>query len=160
MLDLALGILHHLFAFALAAVLLAELVSVRRDMDAAAVRRVATMDTWYGVLADLVLGVGFARAIFAANGWDDYLHNALFWAKIGTFMVIALLSVPPTLAYLKWRRTGTAPTDEGIAGVRRYLWTEALRSCPREWCSSAWSPSSPALGRNGQSAKAGRLTVG
>ena len=34
------------------------------------------------------------------------------------------------------------------------------RSCPREWCSSAWSPRSPALGRNGQSARVGRVTVG
>src|SRR5688500_17846579 len=81
-------------------------------------------------IAGLILIVGFARAIFAAKGWDYYLHNAFFWAKIGTFVLIGLLSVPPTLAYLKWRRTGAAPTDEAIVGVRRYLWMEAVLFAP------------------------------
>jgi putative membrane protein len=100
------------------------LVSVRRGMDATAVARVAAMDAWYGVLAGLIVIVGFARAIFAAKGWDYYLHNEFFWAKIATFVVIALLSIPPTLAFLRWRRTSTLPTDKAVANVRRYLWIE------------------------------------
>ena len=68
------------------------------------------IDAWYGALAGLILIVGFSRAIFAAKGWAYYAHNAFFWAKIGTFIAIALLSVPPTLAFLKWRRTGASPT--------------------------------------------------
>jgi putative membrane protein len=123
-LDLVLAVLHHLFVFALFAVLFAELVSVRRGMDATAVARVAAMDAWYGVLAGLIVIVGFARAIFAAKGWDYYLHNEFFWAKIATFVVIALLSIPPTLAFLRWRRTSTLPTDKAVANVRRYLWIE------------------------------------
>src|SRR5512133_216007 len=43
---------------------------------------------------------------------------------------------------------------------RNFTREKLVRSCPRTWCSSAWSPCSPALGRNGQSAGAGRLTVG
>jgi putative membrane protein len=130
MLDLIMAILHHLVVFALFAILLAEFVSVRRGMDAATVARVVAADPWYGVLAGLVVVVGFARAIFAAKGWDYYLHNAFFWAKIGTFVVIGLLSVPPTLEFLKWRRTGTAPPDEGVARVRRYLWIEVALFAP------------------------------
>jgi putative membrane protein len=38
--------------------------------------------------------------------------------------VIGLPSVPPTLAFLKWRRAGVAPTDEAVAKARRYLWIE------------------------------------
>jgi putative membrane protein len=94
-LDLVLAILHHFFVFALFAVLFAEFVMVRRDIDAAAVARVVAIDAWYGVVAGLILIVGFSRAIFAAKGWDYYAHNTFFWAKIGTFVVIALLSVPP-----------------------------------------------------------------
>lgn len=97
-LDLVLAILHHLFVFALFAVLCAEFVTVRRGMEAAAVARVAAVDARYGALAILILIVGFARAIFAAKGWDYYAHSVFFWAKIGTFVAIGLLSVPPTLA--------------------------------------------------------------
>ncbi len=122
--DLVLAILHHLFVFALFAVLFAELVLVRSSMDTVAVARVQSMDAWYGVLAGLIIAVGFARAIFAAKGWDYYSHNLFFWAKIGTFVAIGLLSVPPTLAFLKWRRIGSVPADGAISKVRRYLWLE------------------------------------
>jgi len=71
-----------------------------------------------------ILIVGFSRAIFAAKGWDYYEHNAFFWAKIGTFVAIGILSVPPTLAFLKWRRTGAPPTDAAVHQARRYLWME------------------------------------
>ena len=123
-LDLTLAILHHFFVFALFGVLFTEFVTVRRGMDAAATARVVPIDAWYGILAALILIVGFSRAIFAAKGWTYYAHNAFFWAKIGTFAVIGLLSVPPTLAFLKWRRSGAAPTDEAVARVRRFLWSE------------------------------------
>ena len=63
---------------------------------------------WYGLLAGLIVVVGFSRAIFAAKGWTYYEHNALFWAKLATFALIGLLSVPPTLAYLRWRRASDA----------------------------------------------------
>jgi putative membrane protein len=123
-LDLILAILHHVFVFALFGVLFSELVVVRRGMDAAAVARVVPIDVGYGVLAALIVIVGFARAIFAAKGWTYYAHNAFFWAKIGTFIVIGLLSVAPTLAYLKWQRAGASPTDKAVANARRYLWME------------------------------------
>jgi putative membrane protein len=124
MLDLVLAISHHLIAFALFAVLLAEFVSVRRGMDAATVARISKVDVWYGVLAGLIVVVGFARAVFAAKGWPYYAHNLFFWAKMGTFMVIGLLSIPPTLAFGKWRRTSALPADDAVAKVRRYLWIE------------------------------------
>lgn len=124
MLDFILAILHHFFAFGLFAVLFAELVTVRSDMNNASVRRVAAIDAWYGALAALVLIMGFVRAIIAAKGWDYYMHNMFFWAKIGTFIMIGLLSIPPTLAFLRWRRLGNLPTNNAIAKVRRFLWIE------------------------------------
>jgi len=129
-LDLALAILHHFFVFALFAVLLAEFVSVRPGMSATAVARVASIDAWYGALAGLIIIVGFARAIFAAKGWNFYAHNTFFWAKIGTIVLIGLLSIPPTLEFLKWRRTGAAPANEAVVGVRRYLWIEVALFAP------------------------------
>ena len=106
-LDLALAILHHLFIFALFAVLIAELASVRREMDATTIARTRVVDNWYGVLALLILMVGFSRAIFTAKGWEYYAHNVFFWAKFGTFVVIAVLSIPPTVAFIRWRREST-----------------------------------------------------
>jgi putative membrane protein len=124
MFDLSLAIAHHLLIFALFGVLFGELIAVRPGIDSAAVARVGAMDLWYGILAGLILIVGFSRAVFAAKGWAYYEHNAFFWAKIGAFLVIGLLSVPPTIDYIRWRRASVMPSNAQIAKVRRYLYAE------------------------------------
>jgi len=126
MLDLAFAIGHHLLIFALFGVLFAELIAVRRGMDVSTVRRVAAVDLWYGVLAALILIVGFSRAVFAAKGWTYYSHNGFFWAKVGTFLAIGLLSVPPTIRFIVWRRDGVSPPDGAVTAVRRYLYAEVV----------------------------------
>jgi putative membrane protein len=124
--DLSLAISHHLLIFALFGVLAAELVLLRPSLDSATITQTARIDLWYGILAGAIVVVGFIRAIFAAKGWAYYEHNAFFWAKIGTFVVIAALSVVPTIRYIRWQRTGTVPTDAEISVVRRYLWAEVV----------------------------------
>ncbi|BDU22026.1 DUF2214 family protein [Dyella sp. GSA-30] len=124
MLDLAAAIAHHLLIFGLFGVLAAELVLVKQSMDQAGARRVAAIDLWYGVLAVLILVVGFSRAIYAAKGWPYYSHNAFFWAKIVTFGLIGLLSAPPTIAFARWRKSGQAPNQSQVASIRRFLWAE------------------------------------
>jgi putative membrane protein len=124
MFDLSLAIGHHLLIFVLFGVLTAELVLVRPTLDKATIARTARIDLWYGILAGLIVIVGFTRAIFAAKGWAYYEHNAFFWAKIATFGVIAVLSVPPTIKYIGWQRSGSVPTDAEVAMVRRFLWAE------------------------------------
>src|SRR5271155_4028310 len=126
MLDLALAIGHHLLIFALFGVLFAELITVRKGVDAAAIVRIAAVDLWYGVLAGLILIVGFSRAVFAAKGWFYYEHNGFFWAKIGTFAAVGLLSVPPTIRFIAWRRASVSPSDEAVTGLRRYLYAEVV----------------------------------
>jgi len=126
MLDLAFAIGHHLLIFALFGVLFAELIAVRKGMDSAMVSRIAAVDVWYGILAALILIVGFSRAVFAAKGWTYYQHNGFFWAKIVTFAVVGLLSVPPTIRFIQWRKAGISPSDDQVKSVRRYLHAEVV----------------------------------
>ena len=124
MLDLTLAIGHHLLVFSLLGVLVAELTLLRADMSAAALARLSRIDLSYGLLALGVVALGFSRAVFAAKGWDYYSHNLFFWAKIGALVGVGLLSVPPTIAYIRWRRTGAAPTTEQVRGARAWLLAE------------------------------------
>ena len=124
MLDLLLAVGHHLLIFAIFGIICAEVWAVRSGMSSATVTRVASIDLWYGILAAAIIVVGFSRAIFAAKGWVYYSHNAFFWAKLGAFAVIGLLSVPPTLTFLRWRRAALVPSDSDIRSVRRYLYWE------------------------------------
>jgi putative membrane protein len=126
MLDLVLAVAHHVLIFGLFGVLFAEFILVRPGLDQAMVRRVAATDLWYGILAGLIIVIGFSRAVFAAKGWDYYSHNLFFWAKIGTFAVIGALSAWPTVSFLRWRREKRAPDEMQIANVRRFLWAQML----------------------------------
>ncbi len=129
--DLALAIAHHLLIFALAGVLVFEIAVIRAAMTATDIARVGRVDLWYGILAALILAVGFSRAVFAAKGWAYYSVNTFFWAKIGTFAVIGLLSIMPTVAIIRWRRALAAdptfaPPLSAIRTIRRFLWAEVL----------------------------------
>jgi putative membrane protein len=124
MLDLSLAIAHHLLIFSIFGIICAEFWALRPGVTGATVARIAAIDLWYGILAAAVIVVGFCRAIFAAKGWAYYSHNAFFWAKILDFAVIGILSVPPTLTFIRWRKSGNVPGDPDIQGVRRYLHAE------------------------------------
>ena len=124
MLDLALAIAHHLLIFGMFGMLCGELILLKRGIDAATAARLARMDIGYGATAGLIVIVGFSRAVFATKGWHYYQHNGFFWAKIATFAVIGLLSVPPTIAFIQWRRAGAAPSDAQVAGARRFMVAE------------------------------------
>jgi putative membrane protein len=124
LLDLVLAVIHHLLIFSLFGVLMAEFVVVRPGMTNVMVERIAAIDLWYGALAALILAIGFGRVIFASKGWLYYSHNAFFWAKIGVFVIIGLLSVPPTLAFIRWRKAADAPEDPQISRIRGLLWAE------------------------------------
>ena len=124
MLDLVLAIVHHLLVFGIFGIVFAEFMVVRPGMSTATIARIGSIDLWYGVFAGAVVIIGFCRAIFAAKGWAYYSHNAFFWAKLATFAAIGLLSVPPTLAFIRWRKSGTAPDEVAIGAVRRYLHIE------------------------------------
>ena len=127
MLDLLLAIGHHLLIFAIFGIICAEFWAVRPGMSSAAAARIAALDLWYGILAAAILALGFCRAIFAAKGWGYYSHNAFFWAKLAAFAAIGLLSLPPTLAFIRWRRLALAPSDAEVRSARRYLhWELAL----------------------------------
>ncbi len=102
--DLLLAAVHHLLVFALIAMLTAESVLLRGPMEAAALRRLAGLDSGYGVCALLLLAVGAGRIAYGAKGYDFYLHNPWFHAKIGAFVLVGLLSILPTVRFLRWRK--------------------------------------------------------
>ncbi len=129
--DLALAIGHHLLIFALAAVLAFEIGAIRQGMSGADAVRVGRVDLWYGIIAGLIIIVGFTRAVFAAKGWDYYSHNHFFWAKIAAFVIVGLLSIQPTMALVRWRGAyakdpSFMPGDGAVDTARRFMWLEVF----------------------------------
>ena len=128
--DLILAILHRLLMFALLSLLVIEMMTVRPGVRAEGIRRASRLDIAYGIVAGLILAVGFARVFFGLKGPDFYLSNPFFWAKIAAFLAVALLSLPPTPRLLGWRaklRTEPdfIPPAAEIGNVRLFMHLEA-----------------------------------
>ena len=104
MIDLELAIAHHVLVFSLVALIAVDFVLFRPGLDAAGVKVLARIDAGNGTLAGLVIVIGIARVFLGAKGPDFYLSNPWFWAKMGTFLLIAVLSIVPTVVLLRWRR--------------------------------------------------------
>lgn len=131
MLDLVLAILHHILAFGLVAMLMAESVLVKPGMTGETARRVAGIDVGYGATSVLLIAVGVCRVAFAAKGWEWYQGNVWFWAKMAAFLAVGLLSAPPTIRYLRWRKQFAAdaawvPDAREVAGVRRLIGLQVI----------------------------------
>ena len=109
--DLLLAAGHHLLVFGLVAMLVAEAVLLRGALDPPTLRRLARLDAGYGACAGLLLVVGLCRIAFGVKGHDFYLHNPWFHAKLGAFLLVGLLSLLPTVRFLRWRRALRADPD-------------------------------------------------
>lgn len=129
--DLLLAILHHLLVFSIAGIIAVELATVRPGLKGEALGMLGRIDGAYGLLAMLVIIVGFGRVFFGLRGWEYYVFYWAFWAKMAAFVVVGLLSIRPTMRILRWRRAAAgasafAVPDDEIRAARTYLKAEAL----------------------------------
>lgn len=122
--DTLLAVAHHLLAFGLLAILVAELVLLTATPNAAWRVRLARLDAGYGAAAGLLIAVGVGRLFWGAKGSAYFLENPLFWAKMAVFAGVGLLSIAPTAAILKWRKAADLPSTDEVAQLRRWLWLE------------------------------------
>lgn len=129
--DLILAIAHHLLVFSLAGVLAAEFALVRPGLAGRELRLVAQIDAAFGTLALAVIVVGVLRVFFGLKGWEYYVYNWAFWAKMAAFVAVGLLSIRPTIRIIAWRSASRHSTglyvapDAEIAGIRRLIRWEA-----------------------------------
>ena len=126
MTDLWLAIGHHILIFSLAIMVAAEAALVREGMTGNDIRRVGSLDLGYGITAFLIVGIGILRVIFGAKGYVYYVENVWFWAKMTSFAVMGILSVPPTLRFRVWQKALTAnaqfvPPAGEIVAMRNYV---------------------------------------
>ena len=112
--------LHYLSIFLLFALLTLEHQLFKRPLDLPRARSLMRIDIAYALSAGLVLASGAARLVWYGKGPAYYLHNSLFHAKLGLFILIALLSILPTLVFLNWRndlRAGQVPQVSARLGT-------------------------------------------
>jgi putative membrane protein len=98
-------------------------------LNAAVVERLATVDRVYGIAAVAVLATGIARTLLGVKGTAWYWTHPLLHVKLTLFIVVGLVSIFPTLTYLRWRKTlratGTLPAAAEVAKTRKLVMVQA-----------------------------------
>src|SRR5579859_2830258 len=107
--------LHHLCAFTLVAAVAIEFTLIRGELTLASARRLQAIDLVLGIAAGLLLVIGLLRVFYFEKGAAYYWHSHAFLTKFGLFVIVALLSIIPTMEFLSWRgaiKAGQVPVIE------------------------------------------------
>lgn len=128
--DLVLASAHHLAVFTLVGLFAAEFALLRPGLGGARIGQLARIDAAYGAVAGLAIAVGILRVIFGDMGWQYYVGNHAFWGKMGAFVIMGLLTIPPTVAIRAWVKAGEdrddyVPPAADVARNRRFLHLQA-----------------------------------
>jgi putative membrane protein len=118
--------LHHVAAFTLVGALMAELALFGIDLDLRQARKIQRADMAYGLSAGVLLVAGLLRVLYFEKGASYYFHNAFFIAKVVLFLLVALLSLYPTVLFVSWTKqlkAGLLPQlpDAQVRRVRAVL---------------------------------------
>jgi putative membrane protein len=121
--------LHYLSMIFIGAFLTVELILCRPGLSAAHVRLLPRLDIAYFVAAMVALATGLLRVFFYAKGWPFYAGNPIFWVKMALYVAVAVTSIAPTMAFMRWSRVlgaGAAPLPApgDVSRVRRLVHIE------------------------------------
>lgn len=94
--------LHYLsFAIVLAS-LVTEALTFTPKLTVRQCWQILAADTAYGIAGTGLLITGILRLLYFAKEEEFYTQNPVFWVKIGLFVTVGLLSLVPTISYVRW----------------------------------------------------------
>jgi putative membrane protein len=109
--------LHYVSIMLMVASLLGEHLLLKPEMDVAQARTLQRLDIVYGASATIVLVTGLLR-MFLEKGPAYYNHHIAFHILFGLFVIAALLSIYPTMMFLRWRADTKAGKGQQLAAAQ------------------------------------------
>lgn len=104
MLEVILAYTHFLSIITLVSTVVTEAFLCRPGLTLPWVQRLGRVDLLYLITAVLALSSGLLRMFFGAKGAAFYYNNPLFWVKIGLFIIVGLISIVPTMRFIRWAK--------------------------------------------------------
>jgi len=96
--------IHFIAVFAIVGAIFAEQFLVSSSMSRREIKRIANIDAIYGIGALLVLIVGIALWFWVGKPASFYSRNWIFHTKLTMFILLGVLSIFPTVFFLKNRK--------------------------------------------------------
>ncbi|MCF6171422.1 MAG: DUF2214 family protein [Bacteroidales bacterium] len=103
--NIFISYLHFIGIFILTGSLFAEYVLLRSRPAGSHLQFLAKIDIIYWISVLLVFGTGMLRwLVYDPKGADFFTLQHLFHIKVTLFLIVALLSIAPTLRFSKWKK--------------------------------------------------------
>jgi len=119
-LEIFLRYLHFVSIFAIVSTLVAEHLLLKNKMTRGELGRLARIDAIYGLAALTLLGAGLTLWLGSiGKPAEFYSKNWIFHTKISLYIVIGLLSIYPTVFFIKKRK---GVPDETIEIPKAIFW--------------------------------------
>jgi len=125
MLDIVVRYLHFFAIFGFAGALLIENMAIAARIDQEDAHNLPKVDAVYRLCAVLTFSFGFVLWRWVGRPSEFYTDNLLFQLKLALFVLIALLSIYPTLFFNRNRNT-TAQSLKVPGTIRVILKVELL----------------------------------
>lgn len=101
---IAIKYIHLIAIFGVVGTLLIELFFVKPVMTRKELNRISRVDGIYGLSSIVVLAAGLTMWFWIGKPADFYSQNWIFHTKVGLFVCVGLLSIYPTVFFLKQRK--------------------------------------------------------
>ncbi len=104
-LEIILRYVHFVSVFIIVGTLVSESVLLKKDLSRNEINRIAKIDALYGIAAATLLAVGLTLW-FGNVGKPSYFYtkNWIFHLKITLFALVGILSIWPTMFFIKNRK--------------------------------------------------------
>jgi putative membrane protein len=106
--------IHYIGIMLLIASLLGEHLMLKPELTVAQAKTIQRLDIVYGASATTVLVSGILR-MFLEKGAAYYNHQIAFHILVGIFVIVALLSIYPTVIFQRWRSDVVAGGGQKLA---------------------------------------------
>jgi len=93
--------LHYVSFILVGAALFTELLLVKQQLSKANLSRIVKADAVYGIFSIVLVTTGLIRVFYFGKGSDYYFANWIFNLKFSLFILVGLLSILPTIQFLK-----------------------------------------------------------
>jgi len=119
--------LHFIGIFCLFASVFAEHMMITPTMTRKQIKKVAVIDSIYGISALVVLIAGLLLWFWVGKPAEYYSKNPIFHTKLTLFVIMGLLSIKPTMYFLKHRKGNDLDTEiEVPKSILMYIRMEML----------------------------------
>lgn len=92
---------HFLFIITMSAALVGEALLLRPSMTRSDLKRIAGLDAVYGLSALLLVGAGLVLWFAVGKPAEFYTKNPVFHVKLTLAVLLGLISIYPTVFYIK-----------------------------------------------------------